>query len=211
MLLCINGWINCEVEDMLDTVNVCTYELLCVGVLTSHITWLIIPYIRQFCLTNSYIGFLCGNDNRVSCIAYVELLPDWGGAVSGTCAEWDIHRDSAIDALKGLAIHRRRCDCIDGHGTQLGTLREAIVCNAQHRSRQNNRVKICTTVECTITDGGHTFWYLQSFQINAFVECPMVNGLELAIWSKRDGWQATAVLEGTFVDSLHRGRDGDFG
>ena len=39
----------------------------------------------------------------------------------------------------------------------------------------------------------------------------MVNGLELAIWSKSDGGEATAILEGAFVDSLHGSRDSDFG
>ena len=196
---------------MLDTVNVCTYIFLGIGVLTSLIACLIIPCIRQFCLTNSYIGFLCGNCNRVCCIAYVELLPDWGGAVGGTCAEWDIHRDSAIDIIKGLAIHRRRCDCINGHSTQFGAVCETIVCNAQHRSRQDNRVKICTTVECTITNSSYTLWYLQCVQIDTLVECPMVNRLELAVLCKRDGGKATAVLEGAFVNGLHGGRNGDFG
>ena len=32
MFLCINSWINYEVEDMLDTINVCTYIFLGVGV-----------------------------------------------------------------------------------------------------------------------------------------------------------------------------------
>ena len=92
---------------------------------------------------------------------------------------------------------------MNGHGTQLGTLRKAIVCNAHHRGRQYNGVEVCTTIESTITDSGHTFWYLQSFQINTFVECPMVNGLELAVRCKSHLRQTSAVLESTFVNGLH--------
>ena len=68
MLLCINSWINCEVEDMLDTINVGTCIFLCIGIFACCRIRLTIPYIRCFCLTDSYWLLI-----MVACSEYCQI------------------------------------------------------------------------------------------------------------------------------------------
>ena len=67
-LLGADGWVNRQVKDMLDAIDVCASVFLNMGVCTCSVVVLVIPLIRQLGVADSdglLVGCACGEDREV--------------------------------------------------------------------------------------------------------------------------------------------------